>query len=99
MVSSIDFHLQIILGLLPSYLCTYMQKNQLQYVLRWQKNIVMVVPRARTELGKTAVQYAAPSAWNTLQNDLNLSEVGTLGEFQTVLKECDINELGQCNCS
>ena len=59
----------------------------------------MLVPRARTELGKKAFKYAAPSSWNNLQKDLNLSELVTLGEFKAILKVREDNTFDQCNCT
>lgn len=47
----------------------------------------MVVPVTKTELGKKAFKYAAPSACNDVQEDLKLSELITLAKFNTFLKD------------
>lgn len=44
-------------------------------------------PRVRTELDKKAFKYAAPSSWNKVQKDLKLSELITMGDFKSILKD------------
>lgn len=40
------------------------------------------------ELGrKKAFKYAAPSAWNDVQNDQTLSELITFGKIKIILKD------------
>lgn len=94
MVSSVDFHLQVYYRAPPILaLYLYVGKNQQQCALQ---NILMVVSQDRVRYD--CISICCPSTWNALQNDLNLSEVVTLGEFKTILKECEHTELGQCNC-
>lgn len=51
-----------ILGLLPSYLCCLIQwKSVGKYSLHSQNGHTLSVPFVRTELGKKAFMYAAPS--------------------------------------
>lgn len=65
------FIYKAILGLLPSYLCVYIiQKRNGQHFLRSQDFFMLSVPKTRTEMGKKAFLYSAPSAWNTLQKGL-----------------------------
>lgn len=58
----------------------------------------MLVAVTKTELGKKAFKYAAPSACNDVQEDLKLSELITLGKFNTFLKDRESSSLGHCNC-
>ena len=92
------FVYKCLIGLVPSYLCVYMSTNKCSYGLRSRDVLQMLVPRARTELGKKAFQYAAPYAWNTVQKQLKLPELVTLGEFKGILKDREDSSLGQCNC-
>ena len=81
-----------ILGLLPSYLQTYIhQKSTGTYRLSFNELLLLSVPIACTELGKQA------SAWNKLQSRLNLKELVSLNEFKQVL---NISESGMsvCHC-
>lgn len=65
-----------ILGLLPSYLFSYInQSNAGTYNLRSRDLFLLSVPKARTELGKTAFRFAAPSARNMLQKTLKQNEL------------------------
>ena len=76
-----------LLGLIPSYLCSLLQRTGSLYALRSQGIIRLFVPRVRTELGKKAFSFAAPSAWNALQTDSNLSELISLGAFRSMLND------------
>ncbi len=49
-----------LLGLVPSYLSSLLQRAENQYALRSSDTYCLVIPRARTELGKKALSYAAP---------------------------------------
>ncbi len=61
------FIYKAILGLLPSYLLTYISVNNIgTYNLRSQDLFLLSVPKVRTELGKKAFKYAAPSTRNKL---------------------------------
>ena len=53
------FIYKAILGLLPSYLSTYMTQRTSVHSLRSQDFITFVVPPVRTELGKKAFSYSA----------------------------------------
>lgn len=87
-----------ILGLLPPYLQTYITQKRIgSYNLRSQELFLLSVPKARTELGKRAFRYAAPTAWNELQGSLNLQELVSLGHFKLVLKNLEVAKSG-CKC-
>ncbi len=52
------------------------------YCLRSQDLFLLTVPKGCNELGKRAFKYAAPVAWNQLQNYLNLRELVSLDTFK-----------------
>ncbi len=54
----------------------------------------MSVPRVRNKLGKKAFQFAAPSSCSDVQKDLHLSDLVTLWEFKSVLKEREYSSCG-----
>ena len=83
-----------LLGLVPSYICTYMCKKQSLHGLRSQDCIQMLVPKVRK-----AFKYAAPSAWNNVQKELKLSDLITMGEFKSILKDREQESIGRCDCS
>ena len=87
-----------LLGLLPPYLCLYMCNTCSHYSLRSQNIIQMQVPTVRTELGKKAFKFSAPSSWNDLQRDLGLTELISLGEFRSVLKDREQRSIDSCTC-
>jgi len=68
-----NFILKSILGLLPSYLSTFTSHKHCSHSLRSQDFLTLNVPSFRTELGKNTFSYATPSAWNSLQQDLKLT--------------------------
>lgn len=89
---------KVILGLPPSYLQTYItQKSTGTYGLRSQDLYLLSVPKVRTELGKKAFRFAAPSSWNDLQKELKLNELTSLDTFKRKLKELEAGTSG-CKC-
>ncbi len=90
-VCSQTFTYKSLLGLVPSYLGTYMCRNQNQYGRCSHNTLQMLVLRVRTESGKKGFQQAAASPRNNVQKDLKWSEL------ITILKEN--SPLGQCDCT
>ena len=87
-----------ILRLLPSYLCEYIQPRAAGlYSLRSQESLLLSVPSVRTEAGKTAFQYSAPTAWNNLQKDWKLKDLIPIGHFKRLLKGLEMRSM-VCNC-
>lgn len=78
---------KFLLHLSPPYLCTLLHKTSSCYALRSCTTLILSVPRGRTEFGKRAFSFAAPSAWNTLQTILKISAVIPLGAFRSVLRD------------
>ena len=62
------------------HICVYTCRNFSRYGLRSQDFVQMQVPRVKTELGKKAFKFSAPSTWNDVQKDLRLTHVVALGE-------------------
>lgn len=92
------FIYKVIIGLLPLYLCELIKhKNTGQYALRSQNLILLDVPNVRTELGKKAFVYAAPTAWNLLQNELKMRLFITLEAFKSKMNEKKTDSL-RCRC-
>jgi len=58
---------------------------------------LLSVPQIRTELGKEAFKYAAPCAWNQLQNVLNLQEPVSRVDFILLLNDMEATQTG-CRC-
>ncbi len=75
-----------ILGMLPSYLCCLIQQKIVEkYFLCSQNCYTLSVPFVRSELGKKAFMYAAPSDCNLLQSKLqNLLSLNLLSGHMSV---------------
>lgn len=58
---------------------------------------MLSVPKTRTEMGKKAFLYSAPSAWNTLQKDLKLTDLVSLNAFKSKMKDVEADAL-ICKC-
>ena len=93
-----SFIYKAILGLLPYYLCVLIkQKSAGNYSLRSQDCFMLTVPNARTEIGKRAFVYSAPSAWNILQKVLKLNDFISLNAFKLKMKKIETDSL-RCKC-
>ncbi len=55
------------------------------------------IPFVRSELGKKAFIYAAPSDWNHLQLNLKLQSLMSLDLFKRVIRQMEIDSM-TCNC-
>lgn len=73
------------LGLVSLYLCSYLQGTNSRFA--FCPCDVLLVPRARTELGERALSLAALSVWNSLQTDLKLSELISLDAFSSFFND------------
>ena len=79
-----------VLGLVPSFLCTLLQKTESRYALRSNDSLNFFTPRVRTESGKKAFSFSAPSTWNSLKTDL---KIVSLEVFRSILKKDNLNLL------
>lgn len=91
------FIYKAILGLLPFYLCIFIVQKCGGYSLRSLDFILLTVPNVRTEFGKRAFMYSAPSSWNTLQNTFKLEELVPIGVFKSLMKDFEADSL-TCQC-
>ena len=55
--------------------------------------ILLTVPNVRTEFGKRAFMYSAPSSWNALQNTFKLEELVTIGIFKSLMNDIETDSL------
>ncbi len=62
-----------IVGQLPLYMTSLLTVNSQGYNLRSSRYILLNVPLMKTEFGKTAFIYSAPTAWNEIQRSLKLT--------------------------
>ena len=88
-----------LLGLGPCYLSTFLRRNESHYALRSNDILYLSVPRVRTETGKKAFSYSAPSTWNALQSELKLTELVSLDVFRSTLRNRQCESIQQCLCS
>lgn len=89
------FIYKAILGKLPPYLCRLFVYNTCTYNLRSTQWLLYKVPRACSELGKTAFSYHAPWSWNNIQNLLKLEVLIPLSNFKSLVQGT-VHE--ECNC-
>lgn len=95
----VGFIYNSLLGLVQSYLCIYMCKNYNQYSLRCHNAMQISCPENQKRTGKKAFKWkAVPVSWNSLQEELKLAEMVTMGEFRSILKEWENNSFSQCYC-
>ncbi len=57
------------------------------YNLRSSRYILLNVPLMKTEFGKTAFIYSAPTAWNEIQRSLKLTVFISINEFKLYLNQ------------
>ena len=89
---------EVVIGFLPSYLQAYtVLKSPGNYELHSQDLVLLSTTRARIGLGERAFRYAAPAAWNKLQEQLNLKELVSLPVFKETLCKMDMSTAG-CKC-
>lgn len=50
---------------------------------------VLLLPEARTEFGKEAYEFAAPSDFNQLHNHQNLQELLSLNDFKDIWSDLE----------
>lgn len=93
------FIYKALLGLAPTYLSVLLTSNHGHYGLRSNDVLHLLVPHVKTELGKKAFVFAAPSAWNLLQKSLKLTTFISYRQFVSTLKNVEQVNIGQCNCS
>ena len=86
-----------ILGLTPSYLSSLLVMKDGAYNLRSQDFVHFTVPKVRTEMGKKAFRFAAPSSWLELQSELKLLSLVSLNIFKSLMSPI-VSRLHECKC-
>lgn len=76
------FIYKTLLGKLPLYLGTLLLFTTSIYQMLSARWLILKVPKAVTELGKSAFSYCAWEEWNSLQNTLHLYVLVPLSEFK-----------------
>lgn len=94
----LNFIYKTFLSLVPPYVCAHLQKVNSHCALRSSDVFYFSVSHVRTELGKRTFNFAAPSAWNTLQTDLKLSDLISLEAFSSIITNRQRDTMGQCLC-
>lgn len=80
------FIYKAVLGLLPSYLSVFYFVENNRYNLRSNNSILFSTPAVKSEFGKIAFRYNAPT-WNALQKQLKISTIIPLNDFKLYLTE------------
>jgi len=93
------FIYKVLLGLAPTYLSVLLTRNHGHCGLRSNDLLHLLVPGVKTELGKKAFMFAAPSAWNLLQKSLKMTTFTSYRQLVSMLKNREQVDIGQCNCS
>ena len=91
------FIYKAILGLLLFYFAIFIAQKCGGYSLRSLDFILLTVPNVRTEFGKRAYMYSAPSSWNALQNTCKFEELVPMGVFKSLMKDFEADSL-TCQC-
>ncbi len=81
------FIYKAVIGLLSSYLSVFSFAENNRYNLRSKNSILFTIPAVKSEFGKIAFRYNAPSTWNALQKQLKLSTFITLNDFKLYITE------------
>lgn len=91
------FIYKAILGKLPIYLSSLLNVKHGNHSLRSLDVLRLTVPRVRTEFGKTAFRFSAPSTWNKLQNEFMIQYIVPLNSFKAMVKSVE-SRLSLCKC-
>ena len=67
------------------YLCTFLRRTESRYALR--SNDFLHLVSTRTETGRVALSFFAPSAWNTFQSELKIANLLPLEAFRSIKKK------------
>uniref|UniRef100_A0A8C2Q2T0 ribonuclease H n=1 Tax=Cyprinus carpio TaxID=7962 RepID=A0A8C2Q2T0_CYPCA len=81
------FIYKAVLGLLPSYILVFSFVENNRYNLRSNNSILFTTPAVKSEFGKIAFRYNAPSTWNALQKQLKISTIIPLNDFKLYVAE------------
>lgn len=86
-----------VLQMTPPYISSLLILNNRAYSLHSQDFYHFTVPKVRTEMGKKAFRFSAPSTWNCLQSELKLQSLVSLNVFKSMINSI-ITRLMECKC-
>ena len=89
------FIYKAILGKLPSYISSLLNWQSGLYQTRSNSYPQLTVPNVRTELGKLAFCFDAPTSWNLVQRTLKLETLIPYKQFKTLIANLPTP---LCNC-
>ena len=89
------FIYKALLNKAPPYISSLLQSNSSTHRTRSQNHIPLLVPRANTDLGKTAFGFSAPFTWNQLQSILKMDSMISLSQFKNLLSNLIV---WNCHC-
>ncbi|KAJ8245109.1 hypothetical protein GJAV_G00275360 [Gymnothorax javanicus] len=81
------FILKALLGKLLPNISMLLTQYENPYPTRSNDWLMLEVPCARTELGKTAFQFSAPYSWNLLQSTLKLVSLPSFNQFKAKIRD------------
>ena len=86
----LTFIYKSLLGLVPCYLSSLLQRSYSHYNLRSHDVLKLSVPKMRTVWAEKAFKHAAPSDWNKLQEEIKLPDMISMNAFQIILKNQEV---------
>ena len=90
-----QFIFKAIDGTSPMYIKSLLDWNPVTYRTRSSDWLTLKVPRANSELGKTAFCFNAPTTWNDLQLKFKISSPITYGQWKSLIADLPTDV---CNC-
>ena len=84
-----------IVGKLPSYLMSLLKFKSICHNTRSQSLLSLEIPYIKTDIGKIAFKLFASHKWNTVQEDLRLTQFFSVNQFKSLL---DAKDVPQCSC-
>ena len=79
------FIFKAIIGKLPPYISSLLEWNSNPYLTRSGHLLLLKIPQAQTQLGKSTFSFSAPTSWNALQKTLKFSSLPSYGQFKALV--------------
>ena len=83
------------MGKLPNYLMSRLKLKSICHNTQSQSLISLEIPLIKTNIGKIAFKFFASHKWNTVQEDLKLTQYLSVNQFKSIL---DAKDVPQCCC-
>lgn len=81
------FIFKSLIGKQPPYLSAMLDWNSQSFNTRSSELLLLKVPRAHSKLGTTAFSYSAPTSWNALQSNFNMTILPTFSSFKSMISD------------